>query len=105
MKYTFETDCAACSFEEFANRHGLELVVHERVLDAGLLRRKVERYYANFRDVDVKRGSILLGMSGNGNTPDEAIKDYAGILLGKRLVYRASNPQRRRDFVAPNAWK
>ncbi|HNB53117.1 MAG TPA: hypothetical protein PK530_14300 [Anaerolineales bacterium] len=105
MKYTLESECAPCGFEEFAQKHGLELVVKERVMDDWTKRMKIERYFAQFRDVH----ESFAGGSGscyeNGNTPEEAIKMFQQKLLGKRLVYNPGGDCEPRYFVAPNAWQ
>ena len=104
MKYTLETSCAPCSLEEFAEKHGLELVVRERVMDSFMRKRGIERYLAEFKNVEVRDGSMLWGAYGNGNTPEEAIKDYAAKILGKYLVFGAYS-NNRREFATPNEWK
>ncbi len=98
MKYTFETESPMCSLEEFATKHGLEMVVTERILDKGA------RYMARFRHVEVKHGAYLSGLYGEGDSPENAIKDYAQGIIGERLIINATQNDRR-EIVAPNEWK
>lgn len=103
MKYTFETEAPMCSLEDFAAKHGLEMVVFERPLDVAE-DLTLKRYYARFRNVDIKRGCMVGGGGGNGNTPEQAIADYAQMIRGCRLVYDAFG-NNRREFTAPNEWE
>jgi hypothetical protein len=86
------------TLEEFADRHGLEMEVHERQKHIGL-----RRYYAHFKDAEVGEGGMLIGTAGNGDTPEEAIADYADEIAGRRLVIRAARPERR-ELECPNEW-
>lgn len=104
MKYTFETESPMCSLEEFATKHGLELVVTERILDRWHKERKSARYMARFRHVEVKQGACLAGVYGEGDSPENAIKDYAQGIIGERLIINAMQNDRR-EIVAPNEWK
>ncbi len=104
MKYTFETDAPMCSLEEFATKHGLEMVVTERPLDEWHRKRHSPRYMARFRRVEVKQGACLASLRGEGNTPDEAIKDYMSQILGERMVYDAMG-NNRREITVPNEWR
>lgn len=110
MKYIFVTGepriCEAESSQgirEFAEKHGLEMVVVERGLDRRLREFGVLRYYAEFKHVDAIKGALLEGVFGNGDTPEAAIADYAEQILGRQLVYDADDPGRR-VFAAPNEW-
>lgn len=87
-------------FSEFADRHGLELVVRER---AGLCLNGMGRYFCHFKNIETLSRGILSSFSGSGDTVSAAIADYAEELRGKRLVWCATSPERR-DFDAPNEW-
>lgn len=103
IKYIVKTDAPPYSLEQFATKNDLTMLVCERNLDKWAKSRNMPRYYANFDDVEVKDGCMLCGEYGNGNTPEEAIANYAGRILGCRLVYGAYGPNRR-EFIAPNEW-
>ena len=81
--------------EQFADRHGLVMEVFERNPKVGMLTGKFEPFYAHFRSSDVKEGSVLIGEFGNGQTPAEAIADYASRISNRVLVVNASTDQRR----------
>jgi hypothetical protein len=82
-----------CTLEEFADRHGLTMVVRERRADMG----PAMRFYAD--------GSLLVGTYGDGPTPEAAIADYAlEIRGGRRLVYGAWTHDRR-EFETPYEWE
>jgi DNA-binding transcriptional regulator LsrR (DeoR family) len=85
------------TLEEFADRHGLEMIVTERSPSrlAG-----VARYYANFSSVEIKDGSILSGAIGNGETPAEAIAAYAHEISEELIVVNARTADRR-EILTP----
>ena len=56
-------------------------------------------FYTEFGCVEVKSGGILEGTYGNGSTPEEAIRDYYKKIVGKRLVFHATNKEYRRECV------
>lgn len=87
----------ACSLEDFAERHDLEMHVSERSLRMGL-----PRYIARFRDVEIMDRGMLRSVFGGGDTPEAAIKDYAKEIVGHRLVIHAMSEIERREFLAPN---
>lgn len=106
IKYTLETECAPCGFEEFIKKHGLELFVGERVMNEFAKRRGVKRYWAQFRDVFEDHGQH--GYSScyeNGDTPEEAIARFQKYILGKRLRYAPVDCAEPVRFVAPNEWR
>lgn len=103
MTYTFETRSPMVSLSDFTKKHGLEMVVTERPLGDFARNRSLPRYYANFRNVDLKQNCTLYGFYGNGNTPEEAIREYAKGILGEWLIVNAAGPDRR-EILAPNEW-
>ena len=105
MKYTLETECAPCGFEEFANENGLELLVVERVMDDWSKKNGIRRYLAKFKDMWEDLGYGSCSLFADGNTPEEAIKMLQQKLLGKRLIYDRGGDFEPRRFVAPNEWK
>lgn len=85
-----------CTLEEFADKHGLEMVVRERPATMNL-----PRFYASFEDVEISRGVTLTSTFGDGASPEEAVRNYARRIAGGRLVVGAGTPQRE-EFDAPN---
>jgi len=84
----------AVTLEEFADRHGLVMEVRERVGCS----RDFPRFYASFHRAEVKEGGLLVSFAGNGDSEEEAIREYARRLDGKLLVLDATSPARR-DIV------
>ena len=56
-------------------------------------------FYASLEHVEIKDGGILISTFGDGSTPEEAMRDYYKKIVGKRLVYRATNTEYRRECV------
>lgn len=79
-----EVDIAA-----FAERHDLTMCINERPPGMGV------RYYARFESCEVIDGSCLVGIYGNGRTPDEAISGYAEALSHKRVAVDAYTDKRK----------
>jgi hypothetical protein len=72
---------------------GFKLEANERpthLQDSGL-----PRFYVSFKDGEVMQGGCLVSCSGNGNTVDEALKDYSKQISDKRLAFGAYTPQRK----------
>lgn len=59
------------------------------------------RVICHFKDCDVKDGGMLVGAYGTGTSPDTALADYVNRLQGNLIVFRASNPDKRREFRVP----
>jgi hypothetical protein len=78
------------TIQAFADGHGLEMHVHQRAL----VPFPKGTYYANFPDAEIKDGYVLVGEHGNGDTPEEAIADYARKISGKLLVLHAGADNR-----------
>ncbi len=56
-------------------------------------------FYASLNHVEVKDGCILIAAYGNGETPEEAMRDYYKQIVGKKLVYHAMSKEYRRECV------
>lgn len=84
------------SIEDFADKHGLVMVVNERRIRSV----KLAPFYAHFKNAEVLRGRFLLGTFGDGSTPEEAIKDYALQISRATLVINA-NGNGRREIDVP----
>jgi hypothetical protein len=62
------------------------------------------RWAASFRHCEIKTGTHgLLSESGNGSSPEVAIKNYIESIKGKTMVFDAMDPQKRREFGVPNS--
>jgi hypothetical protein len=102
MKIRVEHLAVPEPFDDFCDRHGIELVVKERARDRG----KLKRWYASTPpglSLETQNGGILTGTYGDGDTPEEAVDDFARNIRGKRLVKNAYKDDRR-EFCAPSEW-
>jgi len=73
------------NIEDFADAHGLEIEIHQRLRKPGA----VDRYYAHFRNSYVFDPWIaggIIGEHGNGSTPNSAIADYAMRISGRIIL-------------------
>jgi hypothetical protein len=78
------------TLEEFAEKYNLVMEIHERTpRDMGKLWHEGLRYYAHFKNCEMKNDSILIGEFGNGATACEAITDYAQRISESVLVINA----------------
>jgi hypothetical protein len=59
-----------------------------------------ERWIAEFEHCEVIQGGCLVGLYGNGHTPEEAIQDYIRNIAGKRIAQNAMT-DRRSEFEVP----
>jgi hypothetical protein len=89
MKTIFHTIPQMC-IEAFADRNHLAMEINERKVSEG----DPGRYYAQFLSTEVKEGGCLLGVFGNGPTPEDAIKDYARRISLRTLVWHANQKDR-----------
>lgn len=71
----------------FADANDLIMEIHERVF-AGLGARwtEDERYYAHFKDCEIRERGCISGEYGNGATPEAAMRDYARRISGKQML-------------------
>ena len=90
------------TLEAFADQHGLTMEIVERTRTdlARCFDYSKMRFYAGFKGVDVSDGCMLIGSVGNGGTEDDALRDYARQISGKKLVIGAFTPERR-EIWAP----
>ena len=82
--------------EEFAEKHGLIMEVHERSAEDS-----PDRFYAHFENSDITGDGVLIGAFGNGATAQEAIKNYAEEISGKVLAIDAWTVLNRRNIPVP----
>lgn len=80
---------AETTLVQFAEEHDLTMLVVERADSA------LPRYYARFKHAEIKDGSILTGVFGNGTTEQEAIRAYGARISMRVLVIEAYSDQRR----------
>ena len=79
---------------QFAERNNLVIEVNERSPDYHN-QSGDNKYYAMFVDCDVKDGGCLVGMFGNGATPEDAVREYAESISNKTIVYKALSEERK----------
>jgi hypothetical protein len=77
------------TIEEFAENNNLIMEIHERNDP------KLPKHYAHFKLSDIKEGSCLIGKFGDGETEQEAIRNYAKEISGQLLVIGAFSNNRR----------
>lgn len=87
-----------CTLEEFADKHDLILEIIER--PTKITQRGVSRYYAKFKNMDIKDGIFLRSAFGNGDTKPQAIYDLR-LLLSKKLVVLNANTDNREEINCP----
>jgi hypothetical protein len=93
MKITLEK-IPELTIDEYAEKHGLEMVVRERPLPEGV----PIRFYANFKNSEVKGFGVLIGKFGNGATPEEAIANYGKEIHLETLVIDAGYSDKRKEI-------
>ena len=71
------------TLEKFADKHCLTMQVMER---SPKLAKAHGRYFASFKNADVHRDHMLHGVFGNGETPEQAIAEYAKKISGQLLT-------------------
>lgn len=88
----FAPKLARVSIQEFANRHGLTMRIVER---SHLPKNDPQKFYASFKNCEVKRGIFLASLSGGGINPKAAMRDYCNVISGKVLAVDAWGEGRR----------
>ena len=79
---------------DFEKEIGYELVVNERAIHAGSPAR-LSKYYVQFEKAEVMEGGCLIEKHGDGNTIDEAIKDYCREVSNCRIAFGAYTNERK----------
>jgi len=79
---------------DFEKEIGYELVVNERAIHAGSPAR-LSKYYVQFENAEVIEGGCLVAKYGNGNTIDEAIKDYCREVSNCKIAFSAYTSERK----------
>jgi hypothetical protein len=96
MKIEYQT-IEEMTISEFADKHGLKMIVKERKLPDG----HSERFYAFFDCAEVKEWIVLRSEYGNGSIPEDAILNYAREISLKKLVINAMSPDKRKEIEVP----
>jgi hypothetical protein len=73
---------------DFEKEIGFELIVNEREINSSSPAR-LSKYYVNFEHAEVMEGGCLVGKHGNGNTIDEAIRDYCREVSNCKVAFGA----------------
>ena len=89
-------DLVRMTLVEFADRHDLVMEIHERDGTSDL-----PRYFAHFKHVDIMDRGCLVGTFGDGNTPEDAMDDYATRISGKLIAINAFQTSERREIYVP----
>jgi hypothetical protein len=79
------------TIEAFGVAHNLVMEVKERSREVNA----PDRFYAYFKSVEVSEGAFLRSTFGNGQTPEQAITNYAPEISMKRIVVDAMKTTRR----------
>lgn len=72
---------------EFADYHGLTMVINERSVTTN----DPMRFYAKFENCSLKGDGVLIGVFGNGSTPESAVDDYADKINLKTLILNGNS--------------
>lgn len=75
-----------CTIEEFADKHGLKMVIEERSKSDWCRADNFKQFYAHFDGCSLAERGMQIGMFGDGNTHEEAIANYAEEISGKTLI-------------------
>ena len=57
-------------------------------------------WYARIKGAEIKQGVVLVSHTGNGDSPQEALREYARYISGKTLVFNAMSEDRQ-EFDVP----
>jgi len=99
MPIEYEIFAEPSTFEEFLVHKDIVVIVKERPLSYNL-----PRYYAYATGVEIKEGSILISIHGNGNTQEEALQELKRELAGGKLLVKNAYKSDREEFYTPNEW-
>jgi hypothetical protein len=88
------------TLDDFCEVHGLVVVVRERPGEVG-----DRRYYATCDDVDLwVPDNILESAMGNASSKEEAVRNYAAKLAGRKIVVGPLGPTPV-ELQCPNVWR
>lgn len=83
------------TLEKFAEKHDLIMQIYDR----GTRRLFFKRYFAHFKNADIEEGGLLKSETGDGDTINEAIDDYARKISERTLVVDGNTKNDRRIEV------
>lgn len=81
---------------DFEKGIGVDLVISER--DANRLPH-IKKYFARFEGAELIEGHFLASISGDGDTIDEALRNYCELISNKKLCINAYTPNRIEIYV------
>lgn len=95
---------ARVGLEDLEKEHGFKVEIHERGRDLAMF--TGWRYFATAKNLEERGDGILIGISGNGNTPEDALRAFCDSIQGRRMVVNGYS-DKRSEFDAPHAitWK
>lgn len=99
MEIVLKNSVNSITLEKFAEDNNLKLIVNTRSQRAIRLH-NVKKYYIYFEGVEIEEGCMLISISGNGNTIDEALEDYKQLISGTKMVINAMCKDRK-EFNLP----
>ena len=79
---------------DFEKEIGYELEANERSISANS-NAILKRFYVNFPKGEVMEGNSLIGCSGNGDTIDEALKEFCKLISNKTIAFNAFSKERK----------
>ena len=82
------------TLEDYADALNTQIVVQRYPCQSG-------RWIAHFPLCEVIDGNILASSYGEGTTPLEAMNSYVDQIRGRRVVFDAAAPDKRREFDVP----
>ena len=83
------------TLEKFADEHDLEFEINER----NVPKNDPMRFYVNFKGAWISEPGVFCGASGDGNTKEEAIKNYKNRISNSCLVFHPNCSNEKRIHV------
>lgn len=91
MRIINQTEEKPQNILEFEIQNNLDLIVTQRPVYMN----PDNKYYVKFNNSEVKGMGVLTGVTGYGNTVEDAVKDYCKRISGKTLVLDAYTNNRK----------
>lgn len=83
------------SFKQFLEKNNLIIEVREREIRDYSWLDDSNRFYAQIKGAESKKGNMLFSSFSNGKTKESAIKNLSSEIQGKLLVFNAFSKNRR----------
>ena len=80
---------------EYEKRMPTELVINERRDE------ELDRYYVSFENCDMEGDGVLIGAIGNGDTMDQALKNYCERIELETIIFFALDKTKRTSYQVP----